>query len=138
MSNEIRLEGRRVLVTSMKEPALAVLRDKLPPEIQPLALAMLAGDTDGLQALEQAVQHIASQVQGLDAVAETADCARLEEEIDALQARIAHLDEEAAAVASRQLAPIVLGDETLDPLDAATDVASAAVNRRMFMSLLPH
>lgn len=117
--------GRRVLVTSMKEPALAVLRDKLPSEIQPLALAMLAGDTDGLQALEQAVQHIASQVQGLDPVAETADCARLEEEIDALQDRIAYLDEEAATVASRQLAPIALGDETLDPLEAATDVASA-------------
>lgn len=118
--------GRRVLVTSMKEPALAVLRDKLPPEIQPLALAMLASDTDGLLALEQAVQHIASQVQGLDPVAESADCARLEEEIDALQAHLTRLDEEAAAVAARQLAPVVLGDETLDPLDAATDVATAA------------
>jgi len=118
--------GRRVLVTSMKEPALAVLRDKLPPEIQPLALAMLASDTDGLQVLEVAVQHIAAQVQGLDPGAEASECQRLEEEIDALQQRLSRIDDETAAVAARQLAAISIDDETLDPLDAANEVADTA------------
>ncbi|MFO1320932.1 MAG: AAA family ATPase [Burkholderiales bacterium] len=118
--------GRRVLVTSMKEPALAVLRDKLPEEIQPLALPLLAGDSAGMQAFERAIQHIATQVQSLDQVTAAAGIGRLEEEIDALQTRIARIDEEIATLAQRQLAPIELEGERVDPLDAASAVAAAS------------
>src|SRR6185437_13191100 len=33
--------GKRVLVTSMREPALAVLREQLPAELRPLVLALM-------------------------------------------------------------------------------------------------
>src|SRR6185503_6664310 len=37
-------EGKRVLVTSMKDPALAVLQDQLPDEIRPLAISLLSSE----------------------------------------------------------------------------------------------
>lgn len=117
-------QGRRVLVTSMKEPALAVLRDKLPAEIQPLALSLLAGDQGGLQSLEHAVQHIAARVQGLDTVAAEQAIGRLEEEIDAMQGRLAGIDDQITRAAQRQLEPVTLDGETIDPLDAAAEVAA--------------
>ncbi|MBI1395770.1 MAG: AAA family ATPase [Betaproteobacteria bacterium] len=116
--------GRRVLVTSMKEPALAVLREKLPEELQPLVLSLLTGDQGGMQSLEHAVEDIAARVQSLDTVATGQDIARLEEEIDAMQARLARIDDAITADAHRQLAPILLDGESIDPLDAATTVAA--------------
>src|SRR4029453_18863828 len=53
--------GRRVLVTSMKDPALAVLRDHLPEEIRPLAIALLASEQEGMQQFEQSIHKIASE-----------------------------------------------------------------------------
>ena len=116
--------GRRVLVTSMKEPALAVLRDKLPEEIRPLALSLLTGEPGGLGALEQAVETIAATVQRLDPVAESGAVERLEQTVDALHGRLLRIDVMMDELAQRQLAPIRLDGETVDPLDAALAVAS--------------
>lgn len=116
--------GRRVLVTSMKEPALAVLRDKLPEEIRPLALSLLTGEPGGLGALEQAVETIAATVQRLDPAAESAAVERLEQTVDALHGRLSRIDSMMDELAQRQLAPISLDGETVDPLDAALAVAS--------------
>ena len=41
--------GKRVLVTSMKDPALAVLHEKLPKEIRPLAISLLTSEQDGMK-----------------------------------------------------------------------------------------
>jgi Cdc6-like AAA superfamily ATPase len=56
--------GKRVLVTSMKEPALAVLRDKLPEEIRPLAISLLSNEQEGMKQFEDAISRIASEIQG--------------------------------------------------------------------------
>ena len=58
--------GRRVLVTSMQEPALAVLREQLPEEIRPLAIALLASEHEGMQQFEESIQRIATGVQSID------------------------------------------------------------------------
>jgi hypothetical protein len=59
-------EGKRVLVTSMKDPALAVLQAQLPEEIRSLAISLLTSEQDGMKQFEHAIQKIASGVQGLD------------------------------------------------------------------------
>ena len=59
-------EGKRVLVTSMKDPALAVLQEQLPEEIRPLAISLLTSEQEGMKQFEHAIQKIASEVQGLD------------------------------------------------------------------------
>ncbi|MDP3937476.1 MAG: AAA domain-containing protein, partial [Deltaproteobacteria bacterium] len=59
-------EGKRVLVTSMKDAALREVQKKLPDEIRPLAISLLTSEQDGMKQFEHAIQKIASEVQGLD------------------------------------------------------------------------
>lgn len=60
--------GKKVLVTSMKDPALAVLREKLPSEIRPLAVSLLSSEQEGIKLFEFAVAKIASEIQRIDRI----------------------------------------------------------------------
>ena len=55
--------GRRVLVTSMRDPALAVLHDQLPEAIRPLVISLLASEQEGVQQFERSIEKIANEVQ---------------------------------------------------------------------------
>lgn len=61
--------GKRVLVTSMKDPALAVLQEKLPADIRPLAISLLTSEAEGMKQFEYAITKIASEVQTIDRAA---------------------------------------------------------------------
>ncbi len=61
--------GKRVLVTSMKDPALAVLREQLPDDIRPLAISLLSTELNGMKQFEHAIHKIASEVQSIDRTA---------------------------------------------------------------------
>src|SRR5207249_4509541 len=84
--------GRRVLVTSMKEPALAEVQNKLPEEIRPLAISILTTEADGMHQFELAISKIASEVQHINRTALTREIKRLDETIDAIHARLARVD----------------------------------------------
>jgi very-short-patch-repair endonuclease len=114
--------GKRVLVTSMQEPALAVLRDQLPEEIRPLAIALLASEHEGMQQFEASIQRIATGVQSIDPAVAAREIAQLEQTIDALHARIARIDTDAGRWARLNLLAIDLGGELVDPLEAAQQV----------------
>jgi len=118
--------GRRVLVTSMKEPALAVLREHLPEPIRPLAIALLGSEHEGLQQFEQSVQHIASEVQSVDQTALDAEVVQLQETIDGLHARLARLDTEIGRWARLNQTRIDIDGESLSPMDAAQEVMDRA------------
>jgi len=114
--------GRRVLVTSMRDPALAVLRDQLPEAIRPLAISLLAAEQDGGNQFEHSIQKIASEVQSLDALASGREIARLEETIDAFHGRLKRIDTDLGRWAKLNLSRIDLGGESIDPQDAAAEV----------------
>jgi len=116
--------GRRVLVTSMKEPALAEVREKLPEEIRPLAIPLLTTEQEGLKLFEFAIQKIASEVQTIDRKATTRDIQHLQETIDALHGRLGRLSSELEEWARRNLERITLDDEQILPQDAAKEVVS--------------
>jgi len=118
--------GRRVLVTSMKEPALAVLREKLPERLRPLAICLLSSDQEGMRQFEQSIKTIASQVQSLDPEATAREVAKLDETIDALQARLARIDSEIGRWARLNLALIELEEGSLTPAEAAEQVVADA------------
>jgi very-short-patch-repair endonuclease len=118
--------GRRVLVTSMRDPALAILRDMLPEEIRPLAMTLLASEQEGMRQFEQSVAKIAAEVQGLDREALRAEIARLEESLDALQARLARIDIDLGRWAKLNLSRIDLDGETVHPQDAAAEIGASA------------
>lgn len=119
-------EGKRVLVTSMKDPALAVLQDQLPNEIRPLAISLLTSEQDGMKQFEHAIQKIASEVQGLDRNGTARAINHLEESIDTLHGKLASIDHKVGEWAKKNLVKVALGIEEIDPQDAANEVVRGA------------
>ena len=115
-------EGRRVLVTSMKDPALREVQDKLPDEIRPLAISLLTSEQEGMKQFEYAIHKIASEVQSLDRGSTARAIKHLEESIDALHGKLARIDRKIGEWAKRNLAKITLETEQIDPQDAAREV----------------
>lgn len=119
-------EGKRVLVTSMKDPALAVLQEQLPTEIRPLAISLLTSEQEGMKQFEHAIQKIASEVQGLDRGSTARAINHLEESIDALHGKLSGIDNKIGEWAKRNLTKITLETEVIDPQDAAQEVVRNA------------
>ncbi len=114
--------GKRVLVTSMKAPALAVLRDKLPEEIRPLAISLLSNEQEEMRQFEYAISKIASEIQVIDRSVYRKDIAQLEQSIDAIHAALAKTDRKINDCAKKNLDPFRIGDELITPVDAAIEV----------------
>lgn len=116
--------GKKVLVTSMKDPALAVLKEKLPEEIQSLAISVLTSEQDGMKQFEYAISKIASEVQRINRQAYSQEIARLEGTIDAYHARLAKIDAQIGDWATKNLKRIDIDGEVLEPRDAAEEVVA--------------
>jgi len=114
--------GRRVLVTSMRDPALAVLRDQLPEAIRPLVISLLASEQEGVQQFERSIEKIASEVQALNRDVLAQEIERLETTIDAMQGKLARLDRDLTRWAKLNLSRIDLQGQSIDPQDAAREV----------------
>jgi very-short-patch-repair endonuclease len=114
--------GKRVLVTSMKEPALAVLRDKLPEEIRPLAISLLSNEQEGMKQFEHAISKIASEIQTIDTYTLKNQIRHLESTVDALHGRLAKIDRDIASWAKKNLDNILFDGEDVSPIAAATEV----------------
>ncbi len=111
--------GKRVLVTSMKDPALVVLQEKLPPEIRPLAISLLTSEQEGLKQFEYAISKIAAEVQRLDRLSLSREITQIENLIDAYHAKLAKIDNQIGEWAIKNLSRIELDGETLEPYEAA-------------------
>ena len=84
--------GRRVLVTSKAEPALAVLQDKLPQDIRAFTIGLLTNDREGLKQLEDAINLLAEDVSDVDLRKLASDINAQEGEIVRLKQRIAQTE----------------------------------------------
>lgn len=115
-------EGKRVLVTSMKDPALAVLQEQLPDEIRPLAISLLSSEQAGMKQFEHAIQKIAAEVQVIDRPATARAIGHLEESIDRMHGQLAAIDRRVNGWAIKNLAKFWLDGDELSPLDATHEV----------------
>ena len=118
--------GKRVLVTSMKDPALAVLQEKLPAEIRPLAISLLTSEADGMKQFEHAISKIASEVQRINRADLASEIVGIEKQIDSLHARMSLIDHKVSDWAARNLERIEIDGEMIEPQDAAHEVIEAA------------
>ncbi|MBD2713593.1 hypothetical protein KBK19_00950 [Microvirga sp. STR05] len=116
--------GRRVLVTSMKDPALAVLRDKLPPAVQPLAISLLTSEREGMKQFEHAVQRIAEEVQRLDPATTSQRIGHLAAQLDACHSQLAHIDRRIGYWGEQNLQPLELDGERVAAPEAAHEVVA--------------
>lgn len=83
--------GKRVLVTSQKEQALSVLREKIPESIRDLSVAVLGSSATSLSQLDQSVQAIYERAVALDCKTARQELGSLECELDAAQREVAEL-----------------------------------------------
>lgn len=124
--------GKRVLVTSMKDPALAVLQEKLPEEIRPLAISLLTSEQEGMKQFEYAVTKIASEVQRLDRISLSREISQIEGTIDAFHGKLAKIDSQIGEWAVKNLSRIDLDGELLEPQEAAELIAINALEFSWF------
>ena len=94
--------GKRVLVTSQKEQALSVLRDKIPEPIRNLSVAVLGSSAASMGQLEQSTQAIYENAIGLDRDAARSRVSALEGQLKAVQREIGILRTRIAAGISRE------------------------------------
>ena len=80
--------GQRVLVVSRSESALAVLKEQLPQEVQPLAIAVLSNERQGLRQVENAIREIQTVTEGTSPQKRLAAIVRIEKEIQELRQRV--------------------------------------------------
>ncbi|MCC3155982.1 AAA domain-containing protein [Hymenobacter sp. 15J16-1T3B] len=116
--------GRRVLVTSMKDPALAVLHDKLPPAVRPLAISLLTSEREGMKQFEHAVQRIAEEVQRLDPAATSRRIELLATQLDACHSQLAYIDRRTGYWGEQNLQPLELDGERVEAQEAAREVVA--------------
>lgn len=116
--------GKRVLVTSMKDPALTVLQEKLPESIRPLAISLLTSEAEGMRQFEFAINKIAVEVSRIDRSVYRREIEQIDEQIDELHGRIAKTDKEIANWASLNLNKVQIENELLTPIEVAEDVAA--------------
>jgi very-short-patch-repair endonuclease len=104
--------GQRVLVVSRGEAALAVLKEQLPREVQPLAISVLSSEREGLRQVESVIREIQGVVEGTQPQNRRATISRLETELDGLRKRIVNIDSELDKIASVHLTKIGPRGET--------------------------
>lgn len=128
--------GKRVLVTSMKDPALAVLQEKLPESIRPLAVSLLSSEADGMKQFDFAISKIAAEVTRIDRVAYGREIEKLSDQIDATHSSLAKIDHDIAIWARLNLDKINLDGEALSPVEVAEEVAQNRENCDWFPDTL--
>lgn len=114
--------GKRILVTSHKDPALAVLKEKIPEEIRPLVVSLLSSEQDGLKQFEYSIEKIASEIQSVDKVQYEKEIKELAKTIEGLHARLSKTDREISRWAELNLSQIEIDEKYIDPVLAAKDV----------------
>ena len=107
--------GKRVLVTSQKEQALAVLRDKVPDSIRDLSVAVLGASTTSLAQLDQSVQAIYENAVGLDHPTARRRIGLLEDGLTQAQQDIAALRSRISASSARERDSYAIGAATYTP-----------------------
>ncbi|MER5558797.1 AAA domain-containing protein [Streptomyces sp. NPDC002506] len=92
-------QGQRVLVTSARDQALTVLRDKLPPAVRDLCVLLLSSARqDGADELERTINALTDQVAASDSDQLREEIRRLSDRREEVRGRIGVLTEQVIAL----------------------------------------
>jgi len=84
--------GKRILVTSKGEAALAVVRQQIPEAIRDLTVGLLTNEREGIEQLEKAIHHINSRLATLRESELSREIDELGSQIEELHRRISVID----------------------------------------------
>lgn len=121
--------GRRVLVVSHGEAALAVLRDHLPEGVRDLAISVTSTEREGFRQLETAIRLLQATVEGLKPGEQTRVIRDLQQTVLGVRERLDRIDGEIAGFATLQLTSTPTGQA---PADLARSIAESADRHRWF------
>ncbi|WP_242606569.1 AAA domain-containing protein [Protofrankia symbiont of Coriaria ruscifolia] len=121
--------GRRVLVTAHNEQALAVLRDKIPPELRDLSIAVLGSTSAALGELRASAQMIMDAVSSIDERTERATVAALVKNLDAARAEQRRLELRLVDLLAGEAAEFPLADGPAKAARVADWLASHETDR---------
>lgn len=107
--------GRKVLVTSKGEPALTVLRSKIPEEVRALTVALLAGDREGMRQFQTSIETITHRISQLQAAQTETLIANLGSEVTQAHIRLSDIDRRINEIAHQQLTPIEVDGAPMRP-----------------------
>ncbi|NNM65919.1 MAG: ATP-binding protein [Burkholderiales bacterium] len=119
-------QGKRVLVTSKGETALSVLREKLPERVQPLSVALLSDERDGMRQFEHAIHTISSTVSDLRPAQVEEHIAGLSAALTRLHGQIHMVDQQITSYASQHLEPVRFQGKEVMPNELAKQVVEQA------------
>ena len=106
--------GRRVLVTSRGEPALEV-STKIPEEVRPLTVALLASDREGVRQFQASIEAIQHQVSQLNPEQMRRDIATLQGAIARAHTDLVRIDQRIDEIAVAQLSEVEVDGGTASP-----------------------
>jgi len=124
--------GRRVLVTSKGEPALRVLQEKIPEEVRPLTVALLASDREGLRQFESAINTIQARVSQINPELMQQEVEIRRSKIDCAHAELAAIDARIDAIAGAQLDDIEVDGRRMRSQELAELVVGGTTDHGWF------
>lgn len=111
--------GKRVLVTSEKERALQVIRDKIPEQIRALCVSVLGGDERSVKEIEESIKHIAESLDNKQPEILDKNVRDLTKEMETTKWKIAKFDNLINDIAEAENVTIDLDSEVFTPLEAS-------------------
>jgi hypothetical protein len=102
--------GKRVLITAETGRALQVLKDKLPPEIQPLCVSLLGQGGDAFAELNSAVQGITTRHATYSEGDYKGRIAEIDGELDSTRRSLAKIDTELRGLREGETCPHTLAN----------------------------
>lgn len=116
--------GKRVLVTSMKDPALTVLQEKIPEDIRPLTISLLNSEKDGLKQFDFAINKILDGITRIDCQAYRKEIKYIDEQINLLHSQLAKTDREITKWGHLNIKEVQIDNNNIAPADIAKEVAA--------------
>ena len=117
-------QGKSILVTSHATKALRVLQSQVEPELQPLCVSVLEQDHESRKLLEDSIAHIVERLSTSDLNTLKTQEAELAVNRAQLLVRLAETRQQLKTTLASEYQPIILGDQTYTPVEAARKLAA--------------
>lgn len=111
--------GKRVLVTSEKERALEVVKDKIPAEVRDLCVSVLGGDSRSMKELETSIRTIADNLEQKDISVLSQSIQSYQKEWEEIRSQIATYQEELNNITEKDNEEKWVEGRKFKPIDAS-------------------
>ncbi len=129
--------GQRVLVTAKTQVALATLREQLPERIQPLSVALLSEEHEGIKQFERSIGEVTTILSAIDPASANDNIRKLELRLNDLHARISSVDRKISAYATKHLSNFSFRGRKVTPEDIAKLVVKQSEEHHWFDDEVP-